>query len=105
MQTTTCSGKIVVTEWDGLLPQKYQKAKQQGEQYAEDNRDSDILPFPAVCNPAGETGRCGEKIHGEDLKDRLQHGEIINECDQNKYWKDLISIMKDAVVSHGINFT
>jgi hypothetical protein len=35
--------------------------------------------FSAVCDPAGETGRCRKQKYREYLKNRLQHGVIINE--------------------------
>jgi hypothetical protein len=54
-------------------------AKQQGEKYAGKDRNSNILPFSAVCDPAGKTGKRGEYIDGKQLKQALDHMVIIGE--------------------------
>jgi hypothetical protein len=70
---------------DGISGEKVdQNAEQQGEKYTGNNRNSNILPLSTIGKPAGKTGGCSEQIHGEYLKNRLQHGVIINEGMQEK---------------------
>lgn len=79
MQATAGTAKIIVglmKGW-GLAGQDQQGAKQQGEQYAAKDRNSNILPFSIVCDPAGKTGHCRKQIHCKYLKNRLQHEVII----------------------------
>jgi hypothetical protein len=81
MQTATDAAKIIVglmKGW-GLAEKDQHSAKQQGEQYAGKDWNSNFLPFSAVCDPTGKTGRCRKQIYREYLKNRLQHGVIINE--------------------------
>ncbi len=64
MQTAADTAKIIVglmKGW-GLAGKDQHGDKQQGEQYAGKDRNSNILPFSAVCDPAGKTGKRGEYI-------------------------------------------
>jgi hypothetical protein len=68
-----------------------QGAKQQGEEYADKDRNSNILPFSAVGDPAGKTGKRGEYIDGKQLKQALDHMAIIGEM-KSGLQKRLISL-------------
>lgn len=57
----------------GLAKKDQQDAKQQGEKDAGKDRNPNILPFSAVCNPSGKTGKRSEFIDGEQLEQRLKH--------------------------------
>lgn len=60
----------------GIRQRSRSDPKQQGKKNAGENRNSNIFPFPAVCNPTGKTWCCSEKINGEDLKNGFQHDGV-----------------------------
>lgn len=84
------------------MPPDQQQTERQREQETGDERNSNILSFSAICNPAGKTRRCGKQIERKRLKNRLQHGVIISEGGKINGEIILFLVMKDAAANHGI---